>query len=335
MRFRKGNNHQDGFTLIEMAVTVALIGFLMSAAFVTIAAMLAKKSELSTLKRMELIADAISVYAQHNMRVPCPANPAGAGPEPFGAEWGSGAAGTNYGDCMAVPNAVQREGIVPYFTLGIPAEYVRDEWGNFFTYRVSPVVTNTPLDPNMSTTATGVWCLTRPVWHDGARHINLPKAQFCCGTAVPNRTDWDTDVIMRGPHNIDIMPARQLADEGGDNADYKNPNPGPVTDPDDLADRFTPLFPAYVLVSHGQNGFGAFNGIGAARMPGGAGSEAENGNGDNLFFVTDRLSPVAPSATGGGPDLYRRDLDDIVFWQSQAQVMSRLGETSCARPWNR
>ncbi|MBI4031712.1 MAG: type II secretion system protein [Proteobacteria bacterium] len=336
MRFRKADKHQDGFTLVEMAVVVAIIGFLMSAAFLTIAAMLAKKSELSTLKRMEVIADAISIYAQHNMRVPCPANPAGAGPEPFGAEWGSGAAGTNYGDCIAILNAAQREGIVPYFTLGIPVEYIRDEWGNFFTYRVSPVVTNTPLDPGIPTTETGVWCLTQPVWHDGADHINPAKAAFCCGTRVPNQTDRDTDILLTGPHNIIVMPSRQAGGEGGDNADYRNPTAG-FTTVAQLQNRFMPLFPAYVLVSHGQNGFGAFNGIGAGRVPGpGAwnAEEAENGDGDNRFFITDRLSPVAPSASGGGPDLYRRDLDDIVFWQSQAQVMSRLGETSCARPWN-
>jgi len=327
VRFRKGNNNQDGFTLVEMAVVVALVGFLMSAAFLTIATMLAKKSELSTLKRMEVIADAISAYAQHNMRVPCPANPAGTGPEPFGAEWGSGAAGTNYGNCIA--NAGQREGIVPYLALGIPAEYVRDEWGNYFTYRVSPAATYDPMT-DFSAIPIGRWCETQPVWHDGTRVIDRAKSAFCCGTQ--GNTGPGTDIVLQGPYGV-VAPSRTAVNFGGNAAEY-NPPGGGFPSMGDIDGTFTPLYPAYVLVSHGQNGFGAFNGVGAGRIPGGAGPEAENGNGNGTFYVTDRLAPVTPSASGG-QDLYRRNMDDIVFWQSQAQVMSRLGETSCARPWNR
>lgn len=316
--------------MVEMAITIILLGFLMTAAMFTMATMLGRKTEISTLSKMETIADAIAIYAQHNMRIPCPANPAGAGPEPFGAEWGSTATGTAYGNCRATPG--QREGIVPWFTLGIPESYARDTWGNFFTYRVSPTATNTPLDANIPTTQTGLWCLVPPAWYDTALalHINPPKAAFCCGTNTPD-TQWDQDIILTGPHGI-VMPSRQTPGEGGEANDYRNPTAALPTAAQ-LQGRFTPIYPAYVLVSHGQNSIGAF-GPNGAHTPGGASApENENRDGDNTFFITDRISPRVPSLDGG-TDLYRQDLDDIVFWQSQAQVMSRLGETSCARPWN-
>lgn len=335
MRFRKMKNSQGGFTFAEMAVAVGILGVMLAAALVAVSSMLSKRAEISTLKRMETIANALSIYAQHNMRLPCPADPAGGGPEPFGAEWGSGPNGTNYGNCTAV--AGRREGILPYFTLGIPAKYIRDEWGNFFTYRVSPSAAYDPMT-NFGPIQLGLWCQTEPVWHDGTRLINPPKSTFCCGTfgaAGPGNTGPVTDIILTGPHNAILMPQRQVNGMGGHDDDYDvSGASGPTIVA--LQDRFFPLYPAYILVSHGQNGFGAFNGLGNARIPGAPalGPELENSNGDNVFFVTDRLSVASPSATGGGPDLFRRNLDDIVFWQSQAQVMSRLGETSCARPWN-
>ncbi|GJL85986.1 MAG: hypothetical protein DHS20C02_17610 [Micavibrio sp.] len=341
MRYRRQHSkeREEGFTIVEIAIVSVILGLMFSAGLLIITNMLSQKFETVTFKRMEVVADAISIYAQRHMRIPCPAdnadvvNTAG-----FGLEVNFTVA-AGIGECLTT--ATDREGIVPYATLGIPQDYARDAWGNFFTYRVSPVATVDPTTANLGTRQIGLWCLTEPVWEDSAVpvHRNIPKAHFCCGArtpAGPNGVSWDQDVVLMGPHGELPVPSRQSgppALPGGDNNDYKNQNAPPPTRAE-LTDRFTPIYPAYVLVSHGANRAGAFLG-GGNTIPGPflSAAEAENADRDIQFSVTDNLSPGLPSASGG-TDLFVDTIDDVVFWQSQAQVMSRVGETSCARPWN-
>ncbi len=80
--------------------------------------------------------------------------------------------------------------------------------------------------------------------------------------------------------------------------------------------------PAYALVSHGQNSFGAFTGrTSTSRVPGAGTLEAENADGDLVLRDVDRSE---------------RNLneyyDDTVFWQTQSDLLSRLREDSCIEP---
>ncbi len=344
---------EGGFTIAEIAVVTIITGIVFSAALLIVTNMLSQKFTTVTFKRMEVVADAISIYAQRHMRVPCPADPATAvNAATFGVEANFNAA-TGFGECIAA--AANREGIVPYATLGIPQDYARDAWGNFFTYRVSPVATVDPTTVNLGARQVGKWCSAQPVWYDADRtvHMNIPKAHFCCGARTPGNLSWDQDILLMGPHSTIatpatiLMPSRQVANFGGENNDYMQPNAAPPTlggpPNSDLTGEFASLYPAYVLVGHGANGTGAFLGGGnvipGTVANGGFLSNEELANGTHTaagvqFFVTDNISPAEPSATGGGPDLFVDDIDDVVFWQSQAQVMSRVGQTSCARPWN-
>ena len=97
-----------------------------------------------TEEKMAQVMKAFSVYSQRYNRLPCPADPntTPAGGEPFGSERNS-TGGTGLGNCAA---AAQAEGIIPFRTLGLQEEDVRDAWGNYVTYRVSPVFTQSPSD---------------------------------------------------------------------------------------------------------------------------------------------------------------------------------------------
>src|SRR5579871_1685853 len=87
---------------------------------------------------MANIARALDDYAAQNLRVPCPAIPdiKSTNP-PFGFEAGSRTSGNSVPtDCGADP--ARWEGIVPFRTLNIPADWIKDAAGYYITYAISP-----------------------------------------------------------------------------------------------------------------------------------------------------------------------------------------------------
>ena len=343
---------EKGFTLIEMAIAMIIIALLMSFATVAFSGLLRRGFEKKTFNDMEIVADAIAVYAQRHMRVPCPASPTGAGPEPFGAERGSGAAGNIFGTCSNVADA---EGIIPFATLGLPSKSAKDRFGNFITYRVSVASAESPAIS--AALPINNWCMTRPYWNvfyddnnDGnldageSQYVNLAKAAFCCGTwGAGGLAGVSGDVQIQGSFGALPNLSRLTNDAvtgtavGATVNEYRNSAANPPTYADLAAvgtnSSAPPMFPAYILVSHGQNGYGAFSsesgtrtGVAAITTP----AERENADGDVTFFASDRTSPVSPG--GANPTLFRPDIDDIVFWEMPSQVLGRIGGVSCSRP---
>ena len=348
---KKKQEAQKGFTLVEVAIALIIISLLVGFASVAFSGLLRRGHEKNTFKDMEIIADAITVYAQKHMRVPCPADPGNAGPEPFGAERGSGANGDIFGQCNTVALA---EGILPFATLGLPQRLARDRFGNFITYRASVTSALRPADA--ITFDINNWCMTRPYWYtDDNIYANPAKAAFCCGTWVgdqPPGTSIGTsgDVIIEGSFAPLPNLSRNNRDFFGGDEDEEYISTDTTVDAVPSYDKLLgtgiagyvagtsstspPRFPAYILISHGENGLGAFTGNGAGRIaiPAGADfdAERENADGDVTFYTSDRLASQSPG--GAGQDLFRPNIDDIIFWQTPTQIMGRIGGVSCIHP---
>ncbi len=358
---------EKGFTLIELAIAMVIVALLVSFATVAFSGLLRRGFEDKTFDGMEIVADAIAVYAQRHMRVPCPADPtgvAGGSTEPFGAERGSGAAGNVFGTCRTIADA---EGIIPFATLGLPQKLAKDRFGNFITYRVSVSSAEEPVIS--SARPINNWCMTRPYWNvfyddnfDGSndasdnngnldagetRYPNLAKAAFCCGTwGAGGLPDVSGDVQIQGSFGALPNLSRLVNDAvtgtaiGATVDEYRDSTAAPPTYAE-LANpvggggidfSVPPMFPAYILVSHGQNGAGAYDSQSGVR-PSTAGmtaQEIENVDSDVNYFASDRTSPVNPG--GANPTLFRPDIDDIVFWEMPSQVLGRIGGVSCTRP---
>ncbi|MBI4031965.1 MAG: hypothetical protein HY370_09845 [Proteobacteria bacterium] len=91
--------------------------------------------DLRTETKMERVQKALAAYSHRNYRIPCPADPS---VNPAAAAFGDEKA-----SCDATPAA--QIGIVPFRTLGLTEFDVRDSWGNYFTYSVSPGFTRQTL----------------------------------------------------------------------------------------------------------------------------------------------------------------------------------------------
>jgi len=114
----------QGFTLIEMAIVLMIIGLLLGGLIIPLTAQMEQKNNTEAQKALSDIKEAILGYTLANGRLPCPADPAIA--------TGTVGAGISRATCITAANS---SGVVPWATLGLSET---DAWGNRYTYRVTP-----------------------------------------------------------------------------------------------------------------------------------------------------------------------------------------------------
>ena len=147
-RLAPAGRAQQGFTLAELAVVMAILVLLIGGLLMTFSAQTSVREVRDTQRTLELAREALLGFAASNGRLPCPAPapPAPAtAPGPFAVEV--------FVDPVTVPpnrnlqcGIGNGEGFLPALTLGIgPTDrygYLLDAWGNPIRYAVTPVVTN-------------------------------------------------------------------------------------------------------------------------------------------------------------------------------------------------
>ncbi|MCW8830177.1 MAG: type II secretion system GspH family protein [Gammaproteobacteria bacterium] len=125
MIINKPFNHQHGFTLVELAIVLVIIGVLLGGFIGTLSSRIETTKRANTQQQMEEIKDAILGFAAANKRLPCPATT------------------TSDGDSNPDDGAcVWEHGFVPGRTLGLEGSYNRDNllldtWGNPIRYSVT------------------------------------------------------------------------------------------------------------------------------------------------------------------------------------------------------
>jgi prepilin-type N-terminal cleavage/methylation domain-containing protein len=124
---------RTGFTLVELAVVLALVGLLLGGLMYTLSAQTEQRARAETQRRLDEIKELLLAFAIVNGRLPCPAAPGTSGVE---AEV---AAGT--GQCANYLN-----GFVPAQAIGFQpvddAGYAFDAWGNRIRYALAQTATN-------------------------------------------------------------------------------------------------------------------------------------------------------------------------------------------------
>lgn len=132
----------NGFSLVELAVALAIVGFLLGGLILPLSAQSEIRTRRETEKALADIRDALLGFAVMNGRLPCPAaatvpaGTAGAGVEVLntGASTSSCAcAGASNvasggGNACSTPTVI---GVLPWGTLGLPET---DAWGRRYTY---------------------------------------------------------------------------------------------------------------------------------------------------------------------------------------------------------
>lgn len=326
-RLQAYSGRSRGFTLVEIAI-VLLIASIMLGFGAKITVSLIEKSRKSiTQNHLSVIQDALASYAQINFRLPCPADPTvSPGNANYGIEIGSGGL-ANIGNCASVVNS---EGIVPFRVLGLDPVAMKDGWGNYITYRVSPVMTLDPETARSGSAEVHEWCRVDKKWiyHDpsGISHNrNSLKAFFCCPPpSGRGGLDRNSDVVVR--HATGASGARLwYRDRDVSGARFASPDTGVSSVNFTGNDR--PEFPAYVLISHGKNEYGAFlpENPGFLRKPASVFGTEETFNQQR----TSLSSWILQESRSPGNAYF----DDIVTWSTNWNAMKRNRSlNSCGLP---
>lgn len=123
MPMKRNYTHLHGFTLIELAMVLMIVGLLLGGLLVPLSAQMDQRGVSDTQKSLEEIKEALVGYAVINGQLPCPAVPT-----ITAGQTGAGIAR------ITCTTSADSTGVVPWATLGVNET---DAWGNRFTYRVS------------------------------------------------------------------------------------------------------------------------------------------------------------------------------------------------------
>jgi len=130
-----------GFTLVELAVSLAIVSILLTGMAFTLSAQLERRDFEETRRRVEQARELLLAFALVNGRLPCPARSTSAGVEARDALTGhctSGGLEDYYGGTLA--SGVQG-GLLPAATIGYQqvdgAGFATDAWHNRLRYAVS------------------------------------------------------------------------------------------------------------------------------------------------------------------------------------------------------
>jgi prepilin-type N-terminal cleavage/methylation domain-containing protein len=214
----RANSRQLAFSLIEMAVVLAILGLLLVTAMYTLQAQQAQRALDETQRRLEQAREAVLGYALANGRLPCPAN----GTTGVQSETTPGA-----GDCT--PSFI---GYLPAASIGFqPVDasgFALDAWNNRIRYAVAQSVTGctgTSATPHFTSKtnlkSNGMSCLP------GANDLLVCKstqsapapAVGSCGAASNVVTNQSTVVVVifsTGPNFATALGARPDETENTD-----------------------------------------------------------------------------------------------------------------------
>ncbi len=219
---------KPGFTLIEMAIVLVIIGLAAAMLLTAGSAMLDNQRRKAVRAQLDTLDNAMAQFVAVNKRLPCPADGHLPVVSPTLGVEVVDAGGTC--NAAAIPN-----GILPWVTLGLSRADIVDPWGGYMTYRVDPALAAAapqPLLMNMSN------CDPSATGAAGAGGICITPAPPCTGTAGCT------------------SPASFLANKGIDIWDGQNGAAGFAARQNN---RILGTGAAYVIISHGPNGLGAYN----------------------------------------------------------------------------
>jgi prepilin-type N-terminal cleavage/methylation domain-containing protein len=206
-----------GFTLTELAVVLAIVGFLIGGVIMQLSVQDELRRTQDTQRKLAEARDALIGFASIQERLPCPAVDGATGNE-------------SYAGAVGASNCTVQAGFLPAATLGLPevdaSGYALDGWNQRLRYSV--------------TSANGSAFVRTGAMRSTGLALLAPNLRV--STSAGGGTDLTTNAVVViwsiGKNGPDPAHGGVSADES------ENPNPNSGTYPDPTADRFVSHEPA-------------------------------------------------------------------------------------------
>lgn len=138
-----------GFTLLELSISIAVIGIMLGSTAVVLSDKIDGSQVEESKERIDEITEALIAYKVRNGNLPCPASLTTVpGNAAFGREVNSGdctytsaPAGTSRIETTGGSGIFMLRGAVPVYDLLLPPSYAADMYGNLYTYSVMQPLT--------------------------------------------------------------------------------------------------------------------------------------------------------------------------------------------------
>ncbi len=272
---------RQGFTLIELSIVLLVISVLVGGSL-SVGMTLLEANRIATSKEhIQAVVDALNDYAEENNHLPCPAVET---LEPSDVDYGVGQ-GTEHrggdgqpdeGNCTGSTeiDTTKRifRGMVPIVELGLEGAKALDGWGNRLTYIVDEDLTF----KGDTWTDNG----SQKFGYANMGNPNLYDDQSLTAPVLIDDISTQGDIVIRNDQGVNGTDVSTLA--------------------------------AFVVISHGKNGFRAHTNDGI-RLPASAdANEEENADNDDTFIQK------LPSST----------FDDIVYYQNKWQIAAASSSQS-------
>ncbi len=283
------NGFRSGFSLIELSIVILILSIVASAAMNVIGKKTQAEKSTATYKKLEKIAKAIKVYVQENDSLPCPM---GINPTPTSGDFGLQSADSLEEPSKCTKWVIKSEnnmiGFIPTLTLGLPPEYMYDEWGRLITYVMSMnLLHHMNNDANISNID------IKNINSDGEETTQMWRY------AKPSEINTEVEDCINPGSSITPLSTGELI----------------------------PVCAAFVLISHGANGHGSYNFSGIELNSPIAGDyevqntpnyiSKENTESINIWNMPDNNSVSTDNEWGSS-----QYFDDIIYFLSKESILN-------------